>query len=207
LIASSTSIVFKVPGSIIASGGAGGCTPCGGGGSGGAVRLIAPALTAQNYCGFACPAGTTGGIFTAGGSPNGTQGRIRLESFNPGNFGVTYLSGVTIVSTPVSLAIPQTAPGSIKVTSLLTASGIIPINANPFSFPDAVINQSSPLTVNVQAQFVPLGAIPKIILMSETGNDQTVSCSPLAGTVQTSTCSASIVLPAGGSRGFVQVKW
>ena len=54
------------------------------------------------------------------------------------------------------------------ILSDFCANGI-PINANPFSFPDATINSSTPVTVNVQAQFIPIGTIPKIIVMSETG--------------------------------------
>jgi len=61
----------------------------------------------------------------------------------------------------------------------------------PFSFPDATLNASGPVTVNVQAQFIPVGTVPKVIVMSEIGPDQAVNCSPLAGTLQQSTCSAS----------------
>ena len=91
----------------------------------------------------------------------------------------------------------------IKATSI---NGI-PINANPFSFPDATLNASGPVTVNVQAQFIPVGTVPKVIVMSEIGPDQAVNCSPLAGTLQQSTCSASITFPTGGSCGFVKATW
>jgi hypothetical protein len=72
---------------------------------------------------------------------------------------------------------PSSAPSSIKATSI---NGI-PINANPFSFPDATLNASGPVTVNVQAQFIPVGTVPKVIVMLEIGPDQDVNCSPLAG--------------------------
>jgi hypothetical protein len=55
----------------------------------------------------------------------------------------------------------------IKATSI---NGI-PINANPFSFPDATLNASGPVTVNAQAQFIPVGTVPKVIVMSEIGPD------------------------------------
>jgi hypothetical protein len=91
----------------------------------------------------------------------------------------------------------------------LVANGItIPINANTFGFPDATINSSLPITVNVQAHFIPLGTVPKIIVMSETGPDRTVNCSPLQGAnIQQSACSALISFPTGGSRGFVKATW
>jgi hypothetical protein len=131
-----------------------------------------------------------------------------LESFNPGVFGpkVTFL-GPNIVSPPFYPVVPSTAPITLTVTSLVIGGVTIPINANPFSFPDVVINSSSPVIVNVQAQFIPVGTVPKITVMSETGPDQTLNCSPLSGTLQQSTCSVSITFPTGGSRGFVKATW
>jgi len=106
------------------------------------------------------------------------------------------------------MVVPPTAPPSaLKVTSLVVGGINIPINANPFSFPDVVINSPGPVTVNVQGQFIPVGIVPKIIVMSESGPDQTVNCSALAGTLQQSTCNAQITFPTGGSRGFVKATW
>jgi hypothetical protein len=144
-----------------------------------------------------------------GGGYGGTSGRpgvVRVEAYSTtGTFNP--VGGTLITSTPFNVLPPTTPPGTIQVTSIVTPSGTIPINANPFSFPDAVINTSSPITVNVQAQYIPTGTVPKIIVFSETGSDQTVSCSALAGTLTTSTCSASITFPTGGSRGFVKATW
>jgi hypothetical protein len=218
LIASSTSITFTAPGGINANGGNGAngsCSPCGGGGSGGAIRMIAPTFTAQGYCTFSCPPETLGHITVSGGSAfnngeNGTDGLIRVEGFNNvANFiSSIYYFGQNIVSQPFSPIVPATAPGALNVTSLVVGGTTIPINANPFSFPDAAINSSAPVTVNVQAQYIPTGTIPKIIVMFETGPDQAINCSaPLTGTLQQSTCSAQITFPTGGSRGFVKATW
>jgi hypothetical protein len=203
LIASSTTITIggTSGGGIFASGG--GSTCDGGNGSGGAIRLVANTVT----------------TFTANGSPTfdvtapanfpGANGLIRVEAFNPNIIpeGNAFVNGPFLKSQPISLAIPSTGPSVLKVTSLVVGATTIPINANPFSFPDATINSSSPVTVNVQAQFIPTGTVPKIIVMSETGPDQTVNCSALAGTLQQSTCSAQITFPTGGSRGFVKATW
>jgi len=206
LIASSTQIrLLSGAASILANGGAGGAPfqGCqnngdGGPGSGGAIRLIAPYVNGGTLSAY-------GGNLNATGTGYLGNGVIRVEAYTFG--GANIAGGVLIQSTPFSPAVPVTPPSSIKVTSIVTSTGTIPINANPFSFPDATINTSAPVTVNVQAQYVPLGTVPKVLVISETGPDQTVNCSPLAGTLQQSTCSASITFPTGGSRGFVKATW
>jgi hypothetical protein len=220
LIASSTLITITPGGGVRANGGEGGSafacqgsTPCGGGGSGGAVRLIAPAVSILgDFINNANPRGAVsayggGGFGTGFGfGTGGSLGKVRLETFTPPgaiNFDA-FLGQPVIVTTPFSTVVPSTPPSSIKVT---TINGV-PINANPFSFPDTTINSSVPVIVNVQAQFIPIGTVPKIIVMSEIGPDQTVNCSaPLQGTLQQSTCNALITFPTGGSRGFVKATW
>jgi len=130
---------------------------------------------------------------------------IRVEAYTFG--GANVPGGALITSTPFTLAVPVTPPSWVKVTSLVVGGVTIPINANPFSFPDATINTSAPVTVKVQAQYIPIGTVPKIIVMFESGADQTVSCSPLAGTLKESSCSAPITFPTGGARGYVKATW
>lgn len=199
LIASSTTINLIGPnGSVSARGGngSGGCGGSGGYGSGGAVRLVANTVNAN--CSVSCPQ-----LYANGTA--GNNGRIRVEAFS-GNFAAGFIgyNGASVgFSVPFALALPATSPAVIKVTSI---NGI-PINANPFSFPDAPINTTGPVTVNVQAQYIPLGTIPKIYVYGESGPDQTISCSALSGTLQQSTCTASITFVTGGSRGFVKATW
>jgi hypothetical protein len=177
--------------------------------------LIAPVISDNVPGDSSCnPFGTPHGALQAGaigGSSNG--GVIRLEAFDlthvdfvdcvQGTFHLPGGPATVITSTPFNVAPPATPPGALKVTSI---NGIV-INANPFSFPDAVINSSAPVTVNVQAQFIPVGIVPQIIVTSENGTTQTVACAPLQGTFQQSTCSASILFATGGSRGFVKATW
>jgi len=206
LIASSASITYS--GVISANGGSGGgdrgltTSPCGAGcggsGGGGAIRLVAPVISQTTGGDGPCLNGGVGTLYAA-------VYRIEAFTFNP-----TFGGGCENVktSTPISVAAPSTPPSSLKVVSLVTSSGTIPINANPFSFPDAVINSSGPITVNVQAQYIPLGTIPNIIVLSEGASDQSVACSAgLQGTLPQSTCRASITFPTGGSRGFVKATW
>ena len=214
LIASSVSIEYS--GLINANGGTGGsnlgrgsgCSyGCGGGGSPGAIRLVAPTIS-QKRSTTAVPGACGTGSPTTIGTLAGNY-RIEAFTFTPDS-GLSVCAN-TLTSNPLNITAPSTPPSSLKVVSLVTSSGTIPINANPFSFPDAVINTSSPITVNVQAQYIPLGTIPNIIVFSEAfsdHSDQSVACSAgLQGTLAQSTCSASITFPVGGSRGFVKATW
>lgn len=204
LIASSTSITIASSGSISVNGGSGaaptGCNQGGGqtvgsgGGAGGGIRLIANSVAGS------------GNLFAAGGgnrhnSSAATNGLVRLEAFQN-----TFTGGgcsCVVRSTPYSLALPTSAPAALMVTSI---NGV-PINANPFSFPDVTLNSSTSVTVNIQAQFIPLGTVPTLIVSSETGPDQSIQATPLTGSLQSSTSTATITFPTGGSRGFVKATW
>jgi hypothetical protein len=198
LIASSTSITISGGGVINANGGGpggncglGGAAP-GGVGSGGAVRLIANTITGS-------------GVIFIGYS--GHLGVVRLEAFSQGFHNVVdALDSMNVPfgqSAPFAIALPTTAPGSLTVTSINGTS----INANPFSFPDTTINTSTPVTINIQAKFIPPGTVPTLTIFSETGPDQVITCGPLTGTLQSSTSTANVTFPTGGSRGFVKATW
>lgn len=187
LIASSSSILIRSTGKISADGGDF-ATACGtsGSGSGGAIRLIATQIAG-------------GGMLSARQAGNG---RIRLEAFQDsftGSFNATPFSR----STPFKLFVPINPPSSLRVSSIAGIS----INANPFTFPDVNINTSSPVTVQVEGRFIPIGTVVKLYVFSETGPDQTIDTTPLQGSFQQSTASASVSLPPGGSRGFVRATW
>lgn len=210
LIASSTTIsVAGPPGATItANGGGGGLgglnnNSCaqpvryGGGGSGGAIRLVATALS-----GF-------GGLSARGladrcGQAAGSDGRIRLEAFQQsfaGNLNNTPVS----FATPSNLFLPS-SPSSIRVTSL----GGEPVLAHPsgsFDVPDVVIDTSSAVAVAIEARNIPLGTVAKVHFYSENGPDIIVDSTPLAGSPTLSTATASVTLPTGYSRGLVRASW
>jgi hypothetical protein len=162
LIASSTSIT--VTGIITAAGGRGGdfqSGDAGGEGSGGAIRLMAPSITTN----------VGSAIDVRGGLNDGnlaTSGRIRLEAFQQTLNGSLF--GQLTQSTPFAILLPATPPSVIKVTSVAG----IPINANPFSFPDASINSATSVPIVIQAQYIPPGTTPTLYIFSETGPDQAV---------------------------------
>jgi hypothetical protein len=214
LIASSVSITYG--GIMRANGGqpgSWGAIQRGGAGSGGAIRLVAPTIS-DNATGDGNCFGH--GVLQAAGYVTeafGSNGVIRLEGFTlpaPNYIAACIGQAVfgaagtaVLTSLPFTGAVPATGPSTLKVTSI---NGIA-INANPFSFPDAVINSGGPVIVNVQAQNIPVGVVPTISITSEFGGTQTVSCSALQGTLQQSTCSASVTFATGGSRGFVKATW
>lgn len=190
VIGSSTSITFSRTSAgtdfLASNGGAAGCGA--GHGSGGAVRIVAPIVS---------------GSTTIQTDVRGNPGLIRIELAQNNNASIN-IGGPFVISLPFKIVTPVTqAQPNLQVTSI---NGVA-INANPFSFPDTTINSSSPVVVSVTAKSIPIGTVPKIIVYSEFGNDQTVDCSALQGTLQQSTCTASITFPTGGSRGFVKATW
>lgn len=199
-IASTASIA--VNGSIQSTGGASdqSVVQNGGGGSGGMIRLAAPSVSG------------TGGITVAGGRRNpgcgsdglsGSNGRVRIEAFQQLFSGS--ISGNVSRSTPFNTFLPA-SPSTVRVATI----GGIAVPANPsgsFIVPDVAINTSAPVTFAIEAKGIPLGTVVKLYVYSEDGADQILNSTPLAGTVQASTATASAVIPTGFSRGLIRASW
>jgi len=202
LIASSVSIT--VTGTITANGGNG--NSASGGGGGGGVRLVAPVIAGTGgTITTAGGGGSSGSGFDAGGC-GGANGIVRLESFQNTFTGST--SGNLYLANPFSLFIPaSTAQPSLIVTSI----GGVAVPSNPtgsFVVPDAVVNSSSPLTVNIQASNIPLGTIPTVYFSTENFPDQKIAANAgLAGTLASSTTTATVTLNPGYSIGFITATW
>jgi len=76
-----------------------------------------------------------------------------------------------------------------------------------FEMPDVTISQGAAVPVDIEAKFVPVGTIVKVHIFSEDGADQVINSTPLQGTLEQSTATASIVFPSGFSRGFARAVW
>jgi hypothetical protein len=76
-----------------------------------------------------------------------------------------------------------------------------------FQVPDVTFNSSVAVPFSIQARNVPPGTVVKLFISSENGGDQTVNSSPLQGTLQQSTGSASATLPPGYSTAWVKANW
>lgn len=203
LIASSTTIT--VAGRIQAEGGRGGAMiyGSGGGGSGGTIRLAAPTI---NVPGRLYARGGGGGpahssTYTGGA---GSVGRIRLESFT--NNYSTVIYPAPNLGDPYATHLPTSPPPKLRVTAVDSVA--LPATpAGSFSVPDAVINNGTAVLFEIAAERVPVGTIVKLYLLSENAEDRIIDCGPLEGLLANSTATASAVIPAGFTRGYLRASW
>jgi len=196
-----SSVSITVTGSILANGGAGGnsTTVEGFGGSGGAIHLEAPIVAGTGVV------QATGVGVTFEGTPllAGDSGWLRVDAptnsftgtFNPApTFGPLF-------NVPL--------PSAVPTVSIKTISGVAVPSAPTGSFttPDITINNGAAVPVVIAAANIPLGTMVNLVVSSETGADQTVSASPLTGSVASSTATANIVWPLGVSRVYIRAVW
>jgi len=204
VISSSGTITFGQPsgsGTILAKGGNGGANNIappgiggGGGGSGGAVRLAATTITSAvngsgviNVSGGTAPTGT-------GGAGAGARGRIRIESYT--NTAQVSLVGATpsVVLQPRPVVLPNTP------TLRITAVGGVSTPTTPaasFGIPDVVLpaTTTNPVQISLAAAQVPLGTTVIVSVKALTGAGSSTLSGGLAGTVASSTATASVTLP------------
>lgn len=199
-IASNTQI--SVTGTINANGGNGGSGSApypGGPGSGGAVHLVAPTIAGNGS--ITVSSGTWPSPYNASPTPNG----ITRFSYTTNTF--TGQAG-NLVTGPLYLppANSTLAEPSINVTQV---NGVA-VPANPggqYLLPDVIVSAPGPVTVNIAGSNIPLGTVVTLRLTSDTGGDQLLSCSGLAGTVAASTSSCSATFPFSISIAEIRATW
>ena len=81
------------------------------------------------------------------------------------------------------------------------------VPSGSFTTLDTTINTASPSTVNIEARYIPPGTVVKLHVFSENGLDQIIDSTPLAGTLELSTATATVTIPSGFSRMFVRSTW
>lgn len=202
VIASSVSI--SLTGSIEANGGdaggAVGSTVAGGGGSGGSIRLIAPVVDTNSSAILKA----RGGIgYSFNNTGRGSYGRIRLEAFQKRIAGT--IDPVPRIASPGPVFPPASAP-SVRITSI----GGVAVPANPtasFITPDVTLDNAASVTIQLAASKVPAGTVVHLTLTPETGAVLNVDSTPLAGTFESSTATATVAIPHGFSRFSVQASW
>lgn len=193
-IFSSVSIVLN--GSIMADGGDGGGASdnnIGGAGSGGGIHLIAPTVSGSGDLTAA------GGQSPALGFGIASVGRIRIDASEQSFAGTS--DPPHNQGTPYNVPLPGSPP-LIRVT---TIAGF-PISGSS-AIPDASIDEAGPVEIEIEAENIPLGTVLRLQIISEASPDFTVDGTPLAGTVELSTATATVTFPPGFSRGFVRATW
>ncbi len=148
----------------------------GGGGSGGAVRIIASAFTGNGTINVAGGTAACANNWFQGG--NGAPGRSSVEIVTGGTFNLSALPSLAFTSIG-GVAVPPN-----------------PVGAGDVVLPNTVTN---PVTVNLAASGIPVGTVVKVILNQPYGANITADSSPLSGTLQSSTASASIDIPPGAT--------
>lgn len=202
LVASSGTMT--VLGSIWAYGGAGSSSSAvgSGGGAGGSIRLMATTITGSSaiFYVYGGAGGTSGA--TAGGA--GGAGFVRAEAFNFTNFSPditpnastgVYFQGAPPASLSLS-AFPTLRITTVAGTPVPTTPRGTFNNSPDIPFTTAPTN---PVTIGLAASNIPLGSQINVILAPETGAITTVQSTALAGTVASSTATASVALPPGRS--------
>ncbi|HOW70239.1 MAG TPA: hypothetical protein PKY77_06505 [Phycisphaerae bacterium] len=194
LIASAKTISLQ--GLVSANGGAGPCTDAygacwqsAGGGSGGAIRLVADTVTG-------------GGALRAVGGPSefhpGGAGRIRVER-NSGTINDPGAPGFTEGSPGETATIwPETTAPSIRVTVI----GDQNVPADPrasFDFPgqDTSLTDPSSITIRLECRNTPPDWNVKVRVVPKTGADFAVDAVLVSGDLSASVWEASLSLPDG----------
>ncbi len=179
LIASSGTISLN--GQILSRGGGPGYNA--GGGSGGAIRLVADSVQGV-------------GILRATGGGGGGAGRIRIESpsaylADPGD------PPYSLSSVPGPLWPDATHP-RLAVTSV----DELPVPVDPLAgieTPDVVLADTTqtPVTIAISAAYIQPGTTVEVHLNRDIGARDTVISTPLAGTLESSTATATAPFPRG----------
>jgi hypothetical protein len=205
VIASSTKITLAEGSLITARGGDGPilgqffCGLDGGGGSGGAIRLVTPLITG------------TGTLRVTGGGVQcaafGGAGRLRVEAFSFAGFNPTinpptnqfpysqvFTPGpVTAASNPALINLP-----TLTITSV---GGVAPpaMPAASYATADVSLPQGTPSSVSVvlAATNTPVDTIFRVRVIPQNGPNTTVNSGPSTGNFNNSTAIATVMLPLG----------
>lgn len=195
----------------------------GGGGGGGALLLVSSGKVTLSGSilakggnsgtnnGAGCNGGTTYGGTGGGGGGGGI--RILASSFT-GNGTVNVAGGIPACANnwftggngaPGYAAIDVVAGGTFSLNTLpnlyFTSIGGVAVPPNPTGRGDVEIPNTvtNPVTVNIAASGIPVGTVVKVILNQPYGENITADSSPLTGTTQSSTASATINIPIGST--------
>ena len=201
-IVSSSQIAFGTTAFIRANGGSGAATGTGtfgGHGGGGLIHLIAPAITFSS------------GAVLSASNPVSTDPTPLVNGS-----GVVRLNATTITGTPTGN--PVATSGALFAMPLPEGQPevlITQVNGNNVANPpsglltgaDVLINTASASTVNISARNIPVGTVVTLRISSEVVADQTLTCSPLAGTLASSAATCQATFPLGSNITIATASW
>ena len=162
---------------------------------------MAPSITSTGF-GFSNAFISVQGGGGGAAASQGSSGQIRIESFNPvqGAQPINFIGPVSFGS-PFNVFVNPVAP-SVRVTSVDGVSvAVTPMGS--FQMPDVTINNTGPVTVLLQANQIPVGTVINLQFYPQSGPFISVNSTPLAGSLASSTATATVTLPSGFSRGLV----
>lgn len=206
LIASNVSITIN--GAISATGGTGGGDGTaafheGGVGSGGGIRLMSDLVTGIGQI-------DVSGGFKKTGAFYGDPGIVRVEA------GQNTFSGMILqlnvgdhyrsVNLPPNPIVGVNATPRVRVTSI---DGIA-VPSRPggsFQVPDVTLSKTTPVDTIIQANNIPLGTVVTLYYFNQTTFLGQVNFRPLAGTLQSSTATATTAITHGYSLLWVLATW
>ncbi|HUB79216.1 MAG TPA: hypothetical protein VMB03_10490 [Bryobacteraceae bacterium] len=201
-IVSATQI--NVTGTINANGGTGGTASgatagCpGGAGAGGAIHLVAPAILGNGSLSANSGASNVNGVVV-------TNGIVRFSTNNSAFTG-TATGGAILGPLFLPPANSTLATPSLSITQV-NGVAVPPEAAGSYLNPDVIINSTGAVNVNLAAANIPLGTIVTLRITAETGADNTISCSPLAGSTASSIATCSATFPFSVSIAGVRASW
>jgi hypothetical protein len=189
----------------------------GSGGGGGGALLLAANVQISLDSSFIDAQGGFGGYGCQGyRGGRGSGGSLRLASPTIGGNATIYVgngiirfegnasafSGYIDTVRGTVLAAPQPASPSGIPTLRITSVGGIAVGQNPsgsISTPDVTFQTapSGPVTVNLQASNIPLGRTVAVRANPLIGTAEAAESSALTGSLQSSSASASLTIPAG----------
>ena len=200
----SSSISIRVNGKIIANGGDGGEGHLqdpftGGGGSGGAIRLVAQTISG---------AGELSAVGGVGYNAVGGNGRVRIEAIEKNFTGAVNgdYRAVTLLVKDKPLLFPSGAAPRIRVESV---NGVPAPSSPRGNFNPVDIEINTPLTADVvlRGENIPLGTTVTLTVFNETEGASVIQSPTLIGTHDSSTVTVSVKFPAGFSRIFTHARW
>lgn len=164
----------------------------GGSGSGGAIRLVASAISGSLILNV-----SGGTAYIAGTNGRGGAGYIRIEAYDLNGFAPQ----ITPANAGFSTTTPKPAiPINAQQLRIVSVAGVnAPANpSGSFVGPDIILpaTQSNPVTVTLAATNLPLTTNVQVVVVPENAAATTVQASALTGTLASSTASASVTLPS-----------